>query len=251
MEKSEPKISRTMPETAFLVKYLAASIALVPAILSSEGLFAHPARIVVVVPLALWGLFCLTAIEVRACEQVLKCRRFLFWRNIPYEEIVQCKDSWNPWFGYLKLTRFVPPWGKVYFVTLRSASGNPRDLVAYINSRRAGIKVSSPAEDFGVNDRMSKNVSFCLLMCFVGVVWAFMWAYLFPDSQRPLRLESFPGWLTAFITLYNRAFDWPWAIGTIAILVGGILGLRFRHRAWILAFGVGVLLGSIGLKALN
>jgi len=246
VKRSEGRTSKTAPETAFLVKYLAAFIALVPAALSSEGLFAYPARIVIIVPLALWGFFCLTATEVQACEQVLKYRRFLFWKQIPYEQIVECKNSWNPWFGYVELVRFVPPWGKIYFVTMRPAfTGNPKELVASINARREGIEPHVLKNGGPADETRKRRPSLYILLGFVGIIISLVFSYLFPEYDRPIPSKGFPIAVAMYLKFLNAAVSWPWALGTIAILTAAIMKFRSKDSIWILALGAGTILGHI------
>jgi hypothetical protein len=247
METSNEGISRTLPGMAFLVKYLFASIAVVPAILSARGIFAYPARLVFVVPLGLWGVFCLTAAEVRADEHVLTYRRFLSWRQIPYEQIVECKNSWYPWFGYLKLTRSVPPWGKIYFVTLRPAfSGNPKELAVFINSRRAGIALRPPEGGSLASKNTGASPAFYILFGFVGVIVSLLYAYLTPEFDQQLRLESNTHGVAAlYLKFLYDAVNWPWALGTIAVIIAAMLKFRSNNSVWILALAAGTILGNI------
>ncbi len=67
---------------AFMFKYYFALIIFMPVFFMCQDLFAYPARFLIIIPLALWGVFALTATEVWVCEGVLKYRRFLFWRQI-------------------------------------------------------------------------------------------------------------------------------------------------------------------------
>jgi hypothetical protein len=253
VEKRETSSLKISFETVFLVKYVFALVAFVPAVLSSYGLSAYPARIIFVLPLAFWGTFCLTAAEVRVSEVSLQYRRFVVWKQVPYELIARCERTWNPWFAYLELTQFVPPWGRLYFVILRPAFGtNPKKLLAFINSRRAVARMSQMpqgdrAESWGIN----KEVSLCALMCFLGLATTLIYGYVVPGFLAPPQSDGLPRWLVIVNTLYFRAVVWPWAIGIVAFLLIAIIWMRFKNRAWILAFGVGTLLGSIILTALH
>jgi hypothetical protein len=82
MDGDHNKIYRTRPDMAFLVKYFLGSMALIPAILSAKGLFAYPARVVFIVPVALAGIFCLTSAEIWAEQHSLKYRRFTSWKHV-------------------------------------------------------------------------------------------------------------------------------------------------------------------------
>jgi hypothetical protein len=244
-------ISRTKPEMAFLFKYWLALILFVPAIATIKDVMAYPVDIVIVVGFALSGFFCLTAAEVQAHEEILKYRRFLFWKQIPYAQIHQCKDSRIPGLGFIRLAQFVPPWGKIYFVTMRPAfSGNPRELVSFINSRRAGIE-TAPTDDEGVPAHMYRNARFCLLMGFLGVTSSFMAAYLNPGFAQTVSWDRFPRWYAVFMNLWDRAFSWPWALVTIMVLIAILFWFRLKGRAWLTAWILGALLGSLVVRAIH
>jgi hypothetical protein len=246
-------ISETSSEAAFLFKYWFAFLLFLADFFLLKGISGYPARIPIVLALTLWGLFCLTAAEVRGHERYAEYRRFLSWKQVRYDEMRDCRDSWLPGVAFMRLSRFVAPWGKLYFVTVRPAfSGNPKELVAFINARRAG----APIHHMAVNEQdlskaTKKPVQLCALMASVGVVYAFMMSYLFPNFGRPLRTEGFPRWAGALINIWNQAMMWPWAIVTLAVLVFAVVELRFRNRAWILAFAFGALLGSLVVSSIH
>jgi hypothetical protein len=131
-------VHKEPPEMVFGFKYWAAFILFVSgAVMGGTDLFVYPARIPLVLGLLLGGVFSLTAVEVRAGDDALRYRRFLTWRTIPYAEILDCKLCIWPVYGSLRVTRFVPPWGRIYFVAARSAfAGRPIELVLDINRRR-------------------------------------------------------------------------------------------------------------------
>jgi hypothetical protein len=64
--KNTARISRPTTESAFLVKYWAALVLFISAIsMGGKDVFVYPARIPLVAALAVAGVFCLTAAEVR------------------------------------------------------------------------------------------------------------------------------------------------------------------------------------------
>jgi hypothetical protein len=60
------------------------------------------------------GIFFLTIAHVEIEETGLKYRRFSRWHAVGYGEIEACGE--NSRLGYVKLRRYVFPWGKLYFV---------------------------------------------------------------------------------------------------------------------------------------
>jgi hypothetical protein len=123
---------------AILFKYWLAFMTALAAALFARDLAAYPANLIPFGLLVFWALFLFTAAEVKAHEKTLEYRRFWAWKQISYDQIGQCAASWIPGLGYVRLGRFVPPWGKLYFVTARPAfGGSPRELMEFINERRA------------------------------------------------------------------------------------------------------------------
>lgn len=215
---------------------------------------AHHALALAAIP-TLWAVFNLTAAELRASDAIVEYRRFLKWKRVRYDEIRGCKASWIPGTAYLKLGRFLPPWGRLYFVELRPAfeSGStwPRGqgkLTAFIEARRRG-KPAEPSSDKGrVTDDGKKAAAFCVVMGTVGIFCSLLFHSLLPMSLLDRNWEGFPTWIVTLVNAEKHAFGWPWGLATCGLLVAWIVGLHFRRRAWILAFAVGAILGSLVIR---
>jgi hypothetical protein len=252
VRKEQITISRTRLDMALLVKYFFGPIILIPAILSAKGLFEYPARIAVIIPLMLLGIFCMTSAEVRAGENALKYRRFLSWKQISFEQIVTCENSWNPWFGYLKLDRFVLPWGRLYFVKLRPAfSGDPKGLIEFINSKRAGIERRLPVDGSNTGENRAKSLGFFIFFLFVGFMISLMYFYLTPVMDQQSQLASFQGAAGLYLKCLHAAVNWPWGLGTVAIMILTIVTYRSRNLVWIPALAAGTILGNILARAFH
>jgi len=235
---------------ALLVKYLFALIVLTSAILSAKGLFEYPARIAVIVPLVLLGIFCMTSAEVRAGENALQYRRFLSWKEIPFEQIMTCENSWNPWFGYLSLDRFVLPWGRIYFVKLRPAfTGNPKGLIDFINSKRAGTERRLLVHGSHASENQAKSMGFFTSFVFVGFMISLMYAYLTPVIDQRSRNASIQGAAGIYLRFLHAAVDWPWGLITVAIMILMIITYRSKNLAWVPALAAGTILGNMLARA--
>lgn len=57
-----------------------------------------------------------TAARIRVCGNALQYRRFIRWKDIPWDEVVDAKWSLIPPLACLKLRRFLPPWGRLYYL---------------------------------------------------------------------------------------------------------------------------------------
>lgn len=252
MKNRQPMTHRTSPEMVILFKYWFALITALVASIFVKDLVSYPAKVIPLAMLILWAVFLFTACEVRAYDKTLGYRRFLSWKQVPYDGIQECKDSWCPGLSYLSLSRRVPPWGRIYFVTARSAfSGNPKDLVDYINSRRTGAEVSSVEHEDRAFGPENRQAHLCLLMFLVGVAWPFMMVYLGLDLRQPVPFEQFPRPVAIFMAVWIRAMTWPWALATIGLLTAWIIRSRFLNGSWVAALVVGALLGSMLLKAIH
>src|SRR5690349_2328274 len=99
---------------------------LMPTILILGGTFlltaptTRPAGVVLCGFIVLLGVLQFIVVGlVKPTEECLFYRRFLEWRRVEYSDIVKCGRPIFPLFWglhYLKLRRFEPPLGKLYFV---------------------------------------------------------------------------------------------------------------------------------------
>ena len=101
-----------------------------PYILPS-GSFRLP-NILLSVPFLVGSFFFLTVAQVQPSGDHLRYRRFRKWKTIPYSEIRSCRKNWV--FGYLTTTRYLWPWGGLYFT--RDQDGWSWDLKAITEIRR-------------------------------------------------------------------------------------------------------------------
>jgi len=231
---------------AVLIKYFFGPVWLAPAILSAKGLFSYPARFLFIVPITLIGLLCLTSAELRADENLLSYRRFIFWKQISYQHIVKCEKSWVPWLGYLRLDGFVFPSGKIYFVNLRPAfTGDPKGLIEFIKSRSARIDAQPHEAEGLVGQDQGKGAGSIILLGIIGVMISLMYAYLFPDFGGRLNPVGLTGVAGAYVKFLNAAVNWPWAFATAAVIIGGIIRYRSTNSVWILALALGTILGNV------
>jgi hypothetical protein len=105
---------RSYPSSVFVLKYYA------PVILFG-GVFVfwsvgfRWAQLIVPFPLVLGILFYASLAVLQIPDGTIRYRRLLRWRSLPYDEIAGCGISWGG-VGYLRLNRFLFPWGKLYFV---------------------------------------------------------------------------------------------------------------------------------------
>jgi hypothetical protein len=94
------------------------------------------------VPLTFAGVFFFMALtRVKPESGALAVRRFFSWHELAYREIQDCDDSLFLLFiGSIRIKRYVPPFGKIYFwIPVRARSNRiDRALILYIR-QRAGL----------------------------------------------------------------------------------------------------------------
>ena len=101
----------------------------------------RPLSLVVTLPLILAGAFSLMVTRVKPDSSVLSVRRFWGWQEFAYSEIKDCDDNLlMPFIGSVRLRRYIPPFGKIYFwiPISRRTSRIDKELIAHIR-HRAGL----------------------------------------------------------------------------------------------------------------
>jgi hypothetical protein len=239
---------RLTSESSALVvfKYWQAFLAL--AMTLALGL-TPPLRLVVSIPLALWGLFCLTTAEVRANGEMLEYRRFLKWKRVPYATIRECKKSLIPVLSYVKLVRFVPPWGKIYFVSVRAIFEHGLDqIVPHVNVRMLGEEFLINTETESLDARRQAGWRWAFAFA-AGITCSLVVYYLFPNFPATPSWAGYPTFIRLIMHAWEKVVSWPWGIVTAAVLSVLSFRDRFSKRSWILAAAIGFMLAEMALAA--
>jgi hypothetical protein len=151
--------------------------------------------------------------------------------------------------GSIKMRRFVPPWGKIYFVLegplLEFAlPGGQTRLTAFINARSTGSKQPKLSTGEAV-DPLGGGPRACIVLGAAGFVASLVRSIWFPH----LGLHPIPGKSASWWIVYDRIMgtttQWPWDLVSCGVLILAILLLRFRHRAYFLAFALGAYLALV------
>lgn len=82
-------------------------------------------RVVFALPFALCAAFFLSLAVVQLRDGKLRYRRLFRWMTINPAEIVASGRVWPPFIGYIRLSRTVAPWGRLYFVLDPKLRSNP------------------------------------------------------------------------------------------------------------------------------
>ncbi len=202
--------------------------------------------------LILVAVFHLTLAEVKAEPNALCYRRLAKWTSISYEQILGCGIAWDPFIGFLKLDRFVFPWGRLYFVLDGSLYENAFrqqarfELERYITDRVREIG-SPQLVTTGQPQWGQRQLLKCLAAGFVGMLVSLLLALLLPPelTQFHPTEPDWPRWLVVYDQARRFVFGWPWNLAVFALL---ILVMAYRsspRRAWVFAFMAGALLPSV------
>ena len=129
---------RSHPSSVFVLKYYAPLIFFGGTFVFWSVGFRW-AQMIILVPLILAILFCASLAVLEIPDGTVRYRRLFRWTRVPYDEIVESGTSWAvAGIGYLRLKRFVFPWGKLYFVLDRNEKVFGRrayPLLRYIQKR--------------------------------------------------------------------------------------------------------------------
>lgn len=207
-------------------------------------------RFLLQVPFALLAIFLLTVVDVRAGENGLSYRRFLRWRQLDHSEVIACGKSSFPTLGYISVKRFVPPWGKLYFVA--KATNMSPWFPPSATSDAMTLKRSDRCESQH-NNRDERRVRlregiFLPIVVLAGMLYAEMLSswFRFVLAAKPwLRLPQLIALPLRFVFI---AVSWPWGIITLAFLLAAFLKANLR-RDWFLSFMIGALAGLLVLTA--
>lgn len=88
----------------------------------------------------------------------------------------------------------------------------------------------------------------CLMMFLLGVIYSVFLTVWFPNLLSESNWNGSPPWMSIPMIFLLRAGNWPWALLTAAILIAGIMAMRFQKRAWALAMVVGSLVGHVSIQ---
>jgi hypothetical protein len=210
--------------------------------LGSEGLAA---RIRIEIPFSLLVAFHLSLAVVRIRDGSIWYRRWLKWVPIDPADVVSSGVTWPSFIGYVRLRRFLFPWGRLYFVLDPNLQPNPfrRGDYAILNFVRHG---QLPRSDAPKSNAGRQPLAWAKLGAagLAGVAMCLLQIYLNPPSGLDRGRPHSP-FLDAQYKL-SDALNRPevGAIFTVGFLV---LSIRARNRSegWIFAFFAGLGLTSL------
>jgi hypothetical protein len=203
-----------------------------------------PSFILFFIPFS-WGIFNLTLAQMKVHEGGLSYRRFLKWRELLYEDIRECRSSILPATGYVRLNRFLWPWGKLYFVNLRHARGESEQrLTDVINACRTDFRDDISIHNEGELRRQAGNLGkLSVAAVLAGVAYSVVLSYVLPPLPPEDSLSGFPPWLAILVRIERAAMQWPGVLVVCTIIII-VLRMRVRDRSWkrwVLCWALGAL----------
>jgi hypothetical protein len=205
-------------------------------------------RLLFGLPFAVAGFFQLSLAVVDVKDGILRYRRFIKWTTIHRPEVLSCGLVLPPFVGYIRLNRFVPPWGRLYFVLDRNQASNPFRKGEYALVRCIRNEAAPPPRHTPEPSASSTPI---LQFQFVAAGTAGVLISLFriavsgPTSGRsvlePAR-QVFPSSWSMLLRIQFLLATPPAAAAICTIFT--ILAVRGRHRrmAWVHAFLAGIAL---------
>jgi hypothetical protein len=203
--------------------------------------------------LALFGLS-VAVLEVHGSE--LRYRRLLKWRPIHASQIVSARVEAPPVIGSIRLTKFLFPWGRLYFALDANKRSNPLSegiypLVDYVRSQKGPLSECQPSSQIQAPNAAGWKlvvaalvgaVLYILLLMFLPSSTSLGIAAPSPPVPRPTLLhylslviqlfgmvpfQCFLVILFAFLAIYRRRNQDSWIF---ALLAGA--GVPYIVRHW-------------------
>ena len=95
----------------------------------------HSVQLLFLIPLFVMSLFHLSLAEVEVSSEGIRYRRLSGCGAVSFDEVVNCGVSKvRMEVGYIRLKRFVSPWGKLYFI-LDDSHSKDTDIIGFIRER--------------------------------------------------------------------------------------------------------------------
>jgi hypothetical protein len=197
------------------------------------------------------SFYCL-AVLVRLNKNVLQFRYFYFlpWKQIRYEDILDCRKSWLPALGVMKLRHYVRPWGKLYFLENGSFGfPGPNSITARINEHRAKHDLlERKDEKTDITRSLRRDIRYVLVVVCLGGISFFI---LNIQMAYPPHLDptAFP-FASQYARFQELLLHWPWNLLFGTLLASIIFLLKFAKQSWPVAFALGGLIGTLVYRIL-
>lgn len=85
------------------------------------------------------------------------------------------------------------------------------------------------------------------LVCGLTLSGVFPNFLVYPDSAW----DGFPRWIALAMKIEVGANNWPWVLVTSLVVIAAIVEMKFSRYASLFAAGLGILIGSLVMRALR
>ena len=179
-------------------------------------------------------------LEVR--DGTLRYKRFITWTTIRDDEIMAAGITLPAFIGYVRLNRFIFPWGRLYFALDADSNPNPFRPADHALLRHLRGEISQ--EHDSVDKGYSKGIGL-LTMGAIGALTSatLHWVVQTPpsllESLKHQRHDGLPIWITVPMFVYNLLGAFPLLLVFFALFVSLATYKRHEPNAWTFAFLAG------------
>ena len=226
-----------------------------------------PGGLILLGLLALLSLFFLTLALIVPTDRYLEYKRFIQWRTISYKEVSKCGRSIFPLVGYIKLKRFLPPWGRLYFVFYTPSApffgrAEQEAILEHIQDKiagraEAGTAIETKSEVTATGPKAEGPLRLCALWALLGFVWALFLRMVLgfrPTIPTPSVFAHENILYRLGLALWRfgaHLLDWPYNFVVVLAISAVIVASRYRRAAWGPAAALGFFLGELLVRFIH
>jgi hypothetical protein len=183
-------------------------------------------RIIFLFVIVMPCLFGLTLATIEVVGERIRYRRFFKWTELQLVEVQRAKAALPPFIGSVELGRFLPPWGKLYFVLDRYVANG------LFGTARYPLIDGLNSEPIANEEQADQNKHFNTLL--VSVVVGIVISIVSLHFGSGLSLQS-PGSDPSWPTWMRLQFQIAALLHAVAVQIAGlvifaIVALRHRNR---------------------
>ena len=206
----------------------------------AQALYRSPWKVVFMVPPILMALFHLSLAVVQFGPNGLRFRRFLNWKTVDQSEIVSVGLTWPYFIGFVRLNRFLFPWGRLYFVLDKTLERNSSRIAPFILTQEHNHE--PPSQGAATPRPRNEDKLRLIAAGLAGAVVQYLILFHFPHPSPRSALDPngdtrvLIGIALRLVAIFGRI---PIAIVPFAFF-GFLLVRNYRKSdAWIYAFMTG------------
>lgn len=223
-------------QSVIIIKYIGVGITLI-----AISLIATPiGSLFLFLPFMSPFLFGITVAEIRVTKHSIQYRHyFLPWRTIKHTDIIKVGKIWV--YGYIKLSKPVMPWGRLYFIDADKMPFRRWPILHYLESIVNHSNAEIVEGHFNEGTHNKHHSLLRLLAFIIGIVSALLPALLAPNiyynDDKYLMIHSIL--VRKIIMVIDYPMHWPWSLAIIVIVT---LWAKYRNelRSILYSFILGI-----------